>query len=55
MPPQDAVRTEEMINYFRYDYAKPKDRSQPFTVTTDVAKTPWNDGTLPDAHRPARL
>jgi Ca-activated chloride channel family protein len=45
MPPQDAVRTEEMINYFRYDYAKPKDRSQPFTVTTDVAKTPWNDGT----------
>ena len=44
MPPQDAVRTEEMINYFRYDYAKPKDRSQPFTVTTDVAQTPWNDG-----------
>jgi Ca-activated chloride channel homolog len=45
MPPQDAVRTEEMINYFRYDYAAPKDRSQPFTVTTDVAKTPWNPGT----------
>jgi Ca-activated chloride channel family protein len=45
MPPQAAVRTEEMINYFRYDYAKPKDRSQPFTVTTDVAKTPWNEGT----------
>ncbi|MDC8754488.1 von Willebrand factor type A domain-containing protein [Erythrobacter sp. sf7] len=45
MPPQDAVRTEEMINYFRYDYARPQDRSQPFTVTTDVAKTPWNDNT----------
>ena len=45
MPPQDAVRTEEMINYFRYDYARPKDREQPFTVTTDVAKTPWNEGT----------
>lgn len=44
MPPKDAVRTEEMINYFRYDYAKPKDRSQPFTVTTDVAKSPWNQG-----------
>lgn len=44
LPPQDAVRTEEMINYFRYDYAKPKDRAQPFTVTTDVAKTPWNEG-----------
>ena len=37
------MRTEEMINYFRYDYAKPSDRSQPFTVTTDIAKTPWND------------
>ena len=45
MPPQAAVRTEEMINYFRYDYAAPKDRSQPFTVTTDVAKSPWNPGT----------
>ncbi len=44
-PPQDAVRTEEMINYFRYDYARPKDRAQPFTVTTDVARTPWNEGT----------
>jgi Ca-activated chloride channel family protein len=45
MPPQAAVRTEEMINYFRYDYARPKDRSQPFTVTTDVARSPWNPGT----------
>jgi Ca-activated chloride channel family protein len=45
LPPKDAVRTEEMINYFRYDYARPKDRSQPFTVTTDVAKSPWNEGT----------
>ncbi len=45
MPPQAAVRTEEMINYFRYDYARPTDRSQPFSVTTDVAKTPWNEGT----------
>lgn len=45
VPPKAAVRTEEMINYFRYDYAKPKDRSQPFSVTTDVARTPWNDDT----------
>lgn len=45
MPPREAVRTEEMINYFRYDYARPKDREQPFSVTTDVAKTPWNEGT----------
>jgi Ca-activated chloride channel family protein len=45
LPPRDAVRTEEMVNYFRYDYAAPEDRSQPFTVTTDVAKTPWNPDT----------
>lgn len=63
MPPRDAVRTEEMINYFRYDYPAPADRSQPFTVTTDVAKSPWNERTylmriglrgydLPRAERP---
>ncbi|MEM9501220.1 MAG: von Willebrand factor type A domain-containing protein [Pseudomonadota bacterium] len=45
LPPQAAVRTEEMINYFRYDYDRPRDRSQPFTVTTDVATTPWNEDT----------
>ena len=44
-PPPDAVRTEEMINYFRYDYPRPADRAQPFSVTTDVAKTPWNPDT----------
>ena len=44
-PPRDAVRTEELINYFRYDYAAPKDRSQPFTVTSDMALTPWNPNT----------
>ncbi|WP_338467927.1 VWA domain-containing protein [Novosphingobium sp. ZN18A2] len=42
MPPRDAVRTEEMINYFRYDYPRPDTRETPFSVTTDVAKTPWN-------------
>ncbi|WP_114521863.1 von Willebrand factor type A domain-containing protein [Altererythrobacter sp. ZODW24] len=45
MPPRDAVRTEEMINYFRYDYASPEDRSQPFTVSYDVAASPWNEDT----------
>ncbi|MBN8816634.1 MAG: VWA domain-containing protein [Sphingomonas sp.] len=45
VPPPDAVRTEEMINYFRYDYPRPSDRTQPFSVTTDVAKTPWNPNT----------
>lgn len=45
MPPRDAVRTEEMINYFRYDYDRPAGRDVPFSVTTDVAKTPWNADT----------
>jgi Ca-activated chloride channel family protein len=42
LPPFDAVRTEEMINYFRYDYPRPATRAQPFSVTTDVSRTPWN-------------
>ncbi len=41
-PPPDAVRTEELLNYFRYDYPLPTDRSQPFSITTDVSTTPWN-------------
>lgn len=44
-PPAEAVRTEEMINYFRYDYPLPASRQQPFSVTTDVARTPWNPDT----------
>lgn len=44
-PPVDAVRTEEMINYFRYDYPLPSDREAPFSVTTDVAQSPWNQDT----------
>ena len=43
LPPEAAVRTEEMINYFRYDYPKPKDRDTPFSVTTDISTTPWNE------------
>ena len=42
MPPADAVRVEEMLNYFRYDYPLPTDRSRPFSVRTDVSTTPWN-------------
>ncbi|MEP0393459.1 MAG: VWA domain-containing protein [Erythrobacter sp.] len=45
LPPRNAVRTEEMINYFRYDYDKPTGKSAPFTTNIDVAKTPWNDDT----------
>ena len=42
-PPQDAVRIEELINYFSYDYAQPTD-THPFSVTTEVAIAPWNPG-----------
>ncbi|MGZ8997599.1 MAG: vWA domain-containing protein [Allosphingosinicella sp.] len=44
LPPQAAVRTEEMLNYFRYDYPAPRDRSQPFSLTSDMSATPWNEG-----------
>jgi Ca-activated chloride channel family protein len=42
LPRQDAVRVEEMINYFDYAYAPPKDRSRPFSVHTEMAPSPWN-------------
>lgn len=45
LPPRDAVRSEELINYFRYDYAAPQNRQAPFTVSTDLAVTPWNPAT----------
>ena len=41
LPPVDAVRIEEMINYFSYSYPEPKDE-HPFSVTTEVAACPWN-------------
>ncbi|MET0179312.1 MAG: VWA domain-containing protein [Novosphingobium sp.] len=45
LPPPDAVRSEELVNYFRYDYPLPATRDAPFSVTTDVALTPWNPDT----------
>ncbi|WP_119304495.1 vWA domain-containing protein [Dongia deserti] len=45
MPPKDAVRVEEMINYFSYDYPKPEAGGDPFRVTTSVVRTPWNPET----------
>lgn len=41
LPPKDAVRIEEMINYFSYAYPKPKD-DDPFALYTEVGKCPWN-------------
>ena len=66
LPPQDAVRVEEMVNYFPYAYPAP-DGTHPFRPTVSVLDTPWNadtqlvhigiQGTLPelDARPPLNL
>jgi Ca-activated chloride channel family protein len=41
LPPQGAVRIEELVNYFSYDYPEPKP-GQPFSVHLEVADCPWN-------------
>jgi Ca-activated chloride channel family protein len=41
LPPADAVRIEEMINYFKYDYPEPEG-VQPFSVYTELAVCPWD-------------
>ncbi len=45
LPPSDAVRVEEMINYFPYDYALPGGRD-PFAVHAELAPSPWNKGNV---------
>ncbi len=45
MPPKDAVRIEEMINYFHYGYEGPKDQ-HPFAIHTAKQKAPWNEDHL---------
>ncbi|AFD08941.1 YfbK domain-containing protein [Solitalea canadensis] len=49
IPPVDAVRIEEMINYFNYDYGQPKGKD-PVVIHTDVAECPWNP-----VHKLARI
>ena len=46
LPPQDAVRVEEMINYFDYQYTPPASRDTPFRVSTELAHAPWNSQAL---------
>lgn len=48
-PPADAVRIEEMVNYFTYDYPQPRD-GRPFAISTEVAGCPWEP-----AHRLVRI
>jgi Ca-activated chloride channel family protein len=43
LPPRDAVKIEEMVNYFPYTYADPRGEL-PFAVTTELAAAPWNEG-----------
>ena len=45
LPQKDAIRIEELINYFPYDYARPESRETPFATHVTVMPTPWNDGT----------
>ena len=43
LPPPDAVRVEEMLNYFQYDYAPPAATApEPFRVITEQTQCPWN-------------
>ncbi len=41
LPPAGAVRIEEMINYFHYDYPQP-DNDHPFSINTEISDAPWN-------------
>lgn len=42
LPPHDAVRLEEFVNYFNYDYQGPNSSELPFAVNTEVFSAPWN-------------
>ena len=44
LPPIDAVRIEEMINYFDYNYEIPK--KKPFSINTELSYAPWNENHL---------
>jgi len=43
LPPRDAVRIEELVNYFRYEYPQPEE-TEPFSVTLEAAACPWRSG-----------
>ena len=43
--PENAIRIEEMVNYFDYSFPRPDNSEVPFTVAVSVTRTPWNDGT----------
>lgn len=43
LPPVNAVRVEEMINYFNYAYESPSRGSDPFSIDTELAQSPWSE------------
>ena len=43
LPEKDAVRTEELVNYFPYDHARPETPDPPFAAHVSVMPAPWND------------
>ena len=45
LPPADAVRIEEMLNYFSYDYPSPDTTDTPFAIHTELGASPWNKNT----------
>lgn len=45
LPPLDAVRVEELLNYFSYDYPAPDSSKSPFSTNVELATTPWNPNT----------
>lgn len=42
LPPKDAVRIEELVNYFSYDYPRPETAAEPFEPTVTVLPSPWS-------------
>ncbi|MBS0483525.1 MAG: VWA domain-containing protein [Proteobacteria bacterium] len=44
LPPKDAVRIEEMINYFDYGYELPRAKDKPFETTVKIVPSPWAEG-----------
>ena len=44
LPNPASVRTEELVNYFPYDYPKPASAKEPFKTTVSVFPSPWNEG-----------
>ncbi|TQV73753.1 VWA domain-containing protein [Aliikangiella marina] len=45
LPNSNAVRLEEMVNYFDYNYQMPADLARPFSINTGLIRTPWNNQT----------